>query len=170
MFFAPDGVPSGAPAPTPAAEAPKAGIAKSLADLRSAFSSKQTLTADLQAAQGQILTLTSERDAARTEASNEKQRANGLQAQLDQATTEINQLTAQVTGLRGEARDASARAQETLNQLGVPAAELPPSASGTEIADASSIFASWVNAKGTEKQAIYAKNKDVIHAEAARRK
>lgn len=96
-----------------------------LADLKTALADKAELQRKLDEATANLSTAQADLIAAQAEAAAEKTRADGLQAQIEEANTALAEATAKVTTLEAAQKTVSQAAVEKLHELGVPAAELP---------------------------------------------
>jgi len=96
-----------------------------LADLKTALADKAELTRQLAEATANLSTAQADLVTAQAEAAAEKTRADGLQAQIEEANTALAELNGKVTNLEAEQKTVSQAAVEKLHELGVPAAELP---------------------------------------------
>ena len=144
-------------------------MALNLSALKTALTDKQQLQADLQTAQEKITSLESQLATAQAEATAEKERANALQLQIDEANATIEGLNGKVGTLEKEKKTVAQSTVEKLSELGVPAAELPEGGS-LNAPDDADIYTTWKGMTGPEKIKYRQENAEALARYAASQK
>jgi predicted nucleic acid-binding Zn-ribbon protein len=137
-------------------------------DLQAALADKLKLQTDLDAANQKVKDLEAQLGQANDTARMEKERADTLQVQIDEANSTIDQLNGKVTTLEGNQKNVSQQTIEKLHELGVPATELPSSTKTGQ--DDEEILATYQNLKGGERTAFLRKNRAALERAAAAKK
>lgn len=136
-----------------------------ISELKTAFEAKQKLLAELQIANDQIASLTQSLTESQATAASEKERADALQAQIDEANQTIESLNGKVTGLESERKTVSQAAVEKMHELGVAVSEVPKTVDPTKTDE--ELLAHYQGLTGREKTLFFREKKAVLQRAAA---
>lgn len=137
-----------------------------LADLKNALADKNKLSSDLATANERISQLEQQLSESQGSSQAQKERADGLQHQIDEANKTIEQLSGKVTTLEAQKKTISQATVEKLHELGVPASELPKNTLASQESD-ESIYKQWKALNGAEKTEYFRKNIQALERYAA---